>query len=45
MLFRSATQNLPVGLAQGGKAANANYTVADQSAWVAAFRIHRDIVP
>ena len=41
----SATQNLPVGLAQGGKAANANYTVADQSAWVAAFRIHRDIVP
>ena len=21
------------------------YTVADQSAWVAAFRIHRDIVP
>jgi hypothetical protein len=41
----SATQNLPVGLAQGGKAANANYTVSDQSAWVAAFRIHRDIVP
>ena len=30
--------------AQGAKAAG-TYTIADQNAWVAAFRIHRDIVP
>ena len=40
----SNTTNVVALAAQGAKPAN-TYTVADQSAWTAAFRIHRDIVP
>ena len=39
----SATSNLVT--ASGGAKSSQVYTIADQNAWVAAFRIHRDVVP
>jgi hypothetical protein len=41
---KASDTNIVTTAAAGAKPAG-TYTIADQSAWVAAFRIHRDIVP